>query len=74
MKMYYVYKKEWCVYSEHRGVLVTSDNPNRAKGIAMVRMLWNDYPKEDIIVEEIDVVSEGVVCATDNIDNTMKYN
>ena len=74
MKMYYVYKKEWCGYVENRGVLIVSDNPNRAKGIAMARMYWNDYPKKDIIVEEIDTVSEGVICITDKVENTTKYN
>jgi hypothetical protein len=72
--MYYVYKREWSSYVENRGVLIVSNNPNRAKGIAMAKMYWNDYPKKDIIVEEITPVSEGVICVTDSILNTTKYN
>lgn len=74
MKLYYVYKKEWSSYVENRGVLIVSNSLNRAKGIAIARMYWDNYPKKDIIVEEVNIVSEGVICITDNVENTMKYN
>lgn len=75
MPMYYVYKKDWDCYIENRGVLVKSTSPNRAKWIAMASMFWpigND--KKNIIVEEVDIVDEGVICAIDDLKNTTEYN
>ena len=67
MNLYYVFKKDYDQYSENRGTIVLTNNANRAKGIAMSRMNWGDYPKKDILVEEIDSSTEGVVCMTDYV-------
>lgn len=67
MNLYYVYKKDYDQYSENRGTIVLTNNSNRAKGIAMSRMNWEGYPKKDILVDEIDSSTEGVICMTDYV-------
>jgi hypothetical protein len=76
MSIYYVYKNDWCHYTEQRGCIVFSSSWQRAKGIAMARMhwCWEGTAKADILVEEIDLVEEGVLCTTDRIDNSKEHN
>jgi hypothetical protein len=67
LKLFYVYKKEWDSYVEHRGYIVVAGTWQKAKGIAKERM-GLDEDKKNIIVKEItDIETQGVLCATDGI-------
>ena len=78
MRMYFVYKENYCQYTEERGVIVKSNSPERAKGIAMDHMNWfwggRDKNKSMIKVEEIEQLDEGVICRTDSLINSTKWN
>lgn len=74
MPMYFVYKEEWFGYVEHRGMIVKSTSPNRAKGIAMAQGMGEGEPKSNIKVEEIEEMAEGILCHTDYILNRTDCN
>lgn len=66
MKAYYVYKEDYCQYSESGGVVVISSSWQRAKGIGMEKMRCEPHERKNIKVEEI-TFKEGVVCYTNYI-------
>ncbi|MEK4025442.1 hypothetical protein [Sporosarcina sp. FSL W7-1283] len=80
MKTYFVYKEDYCQYTDtSRGVIVRTNTPERAKGIAMACMDWSwqgalSIDKSTIKAEEMDIVSEGVVCKTDYPTNSTEWN
>lgn len=71
MKLFYVYKIEYCEYSEDKGLIVQSTDWKRAKGIAMAS--WGNQDRNNIIVQELES-EEGIICATDNCNINKKYN
>lgn len=64
MKLYYVYKEEYCHYSSNRGSLVYAKDWQTAKGIVMAD--WNYKDRKNVKVEEVNI-SEGIICDTDYI-------
>lgn len=71
MKIFYVYKIKYSCYTENRGMIIVARDWKKAKGIAMDK--WKDQNRSNVEVEEIKV-SEGIICDTDYILNTDKFN
>ncbi len=73
MKLFHVYKKNWCPDMENRGLIIRTTTWQRAKGIAMD--YWKDQSKDNLFVKEHKIVDEGIVCPTDgDIWNNTNYN
>jgi hypothetical protein len=73
MPLFHVYKKEWCEYSENRGLIVKSSSWQRAKGIALA--YWKEEDRNNIEVREHKEIEEGIICPTDGgVWNDTSYN
>lgn len=66
--LFYVYKKKWCRYTEHRGMIVNALNWRHAKGIAIDKWGKGNNNKKNIFVQELNVHEYGILCHTDGVE------
>lgn len=73
-KLFYVYKIKWNEYSESRGMIVKSSDWKRAKGIAMESISFKGHDRNNVDVEELNEIKEGIICHTDYVENDESCN
>lgn len=64
LRLWKVRQLEYCQYTDYEGCIVVATTWQRAKGIALDRYpYWKERGKDNVIVEEIDIIEEKIILA-----------